>query len=257
MRRRWRKGGLTSHPTLFDPVPDITRRRHRADAASEDANRGIEPRKSEYRRRILDYLKRNPEGLTCKEVSSALGMGYTTVSGRLSELKRDRLVVVTGERREGAAVLVLGARPDALRATAAQEIREREQPIEQHQSDAVRRRVNMPHDVNGTELQVGDTVNIPCVVTEIFEGENYCNATLQTTIPMAGTTPPIPGTFALNTAQTELVSRAAKPTADDGPHDDATGEQADAGAPAATVDTAAATQTDATADAATQTEATS
>jgi hypothetical protein len=102
MRRRW--NGLTSHPTLFDPQPDIARRRHRSNAASEDANRSIEPRKSELRRRILDYL-RGTEGRTCKEVSTALSMGYTTASARLSELKRDLLVVVTGDRRDGAAVV--------------------------------------------------------------------------------------------------------------------------------------------------------
>lgn len=102
MRRRW--NGLTSHPTLFDPQPDIARRRHRANAASEDANRSIEPRKSELRLKILDYL-RGTEGRTCKEVSTALSMGYTTASARLSELKRDALVVVTGIRREGAAVV--------------------------------------------------------------------------------------------------------------------------------------------------------
>jgi predicted transcriptional regulator len=99
-----RFNGLTSHPTLFDPQPDITRRRHRANAASADANRSIEPRKSELRRRILDHLRRTG-GSTCKEVSTALSMGYTTTSARLSELKRDLLVVVTGDRREGAAVV--------------------------------------------------------------------------------------------------------------------------------------------------------
>jgi predicted transcriptional regulator len=102
MRRRW--NGLTSHPTLFDPQPDITRRRHRANAASEDANRSVEPRKSELRLKILAHLKRT-EGRTCKEVSVDLSIGYTTVSARLSELKREALVVVTGDRREGAAVV--------------------------------------------------------------------------------------------------------------------------------------------------------
>ena len=103
MRRRW--SGLSSHPTLFDPYPDISRRRHRANAASEDANRKIEPRKARLRRDILDYLRRWPEGRTCKEVSFDLSMAYTTASARLSEMKRDRQVVVTGDRRDGAAVV--------------------------------------------------------------------------------------------------------------------------------------------------------
>lgn len=102
-RRNW--GGLTSHPTLFDPFPDISRRRHRANAASEDANRRVDPRKSDLRRKILDYLRGWPEGRTCKEVSTDVPLAYTTASARLSELKRDALVVETGIRRDGAAVV--------------------------------------------------------------------------------------------------------------------------------------------------------
>lgn len=100
-----RRGGLTSHPTLFDPVPDITRRRHRARPTSEAANRRVEPHKSELRDRLVSYLRLHPTGRTCKELSNELPMAYTTASARLSELKRDDLVVVTGERRDGAAVL--------------------------------------------------------------------------------------------------------------------------------------------------------
>lgn len=96
---------MTSHPTLFDPQPDISRRRNRNNAASEAANRKIQPKKSDLRTAILKHLKWWPEGRTCKELSVALSMGYTTASARLSELKRDGLVVVTGLRRDGAAVV--------------------------------------------------------------------------------------------------------------------------------------------------------
>jgi hypothetical protein len=96
---------LTSHPTLFDPHPDIARGRHRGNAASEAANRKVEPKKADLRRMILSHLKWWPEGRTCKEVSAALSMGYTTASARLSEMKREGLVVVTGLRRDGAAVV--------------------------------------------------------------------------------------------------------------------------------------------------------
>lgn len=96
---------MTSHPTLFDPQPDISRRRHRGNATSEDANRKIEPKKADLRAAILKHLKWWPEGRTCKEISAALSMGYTTASARLSEMKREGLVVVTGLRRDGAAVV--------------------------------------------------------------------------------------------------------------------------------------------------------
>jgi hypothetical protein len=100
-----RRGGMTTHPTLFDPEPDITRRRHRVSATSEAANHRVAPHKTELRERILDYLGRNDAGRTCKEVSADLQMPYTTSSARLSELKRDGLVAETGLRRDGAAVL--------------------------------------------------------------------------------------------------------------------------------------------------------
>lgn len=104
MRRRW--NGLTTHPTLFDQQPDISRRRHRANGSSAAANRKVEPRKSDLRRRILEYLKSFPEGRTCKEVSCDVpNMPYTTASARLSEMKREGLVVETGLRRDGAAVV--------------------------------------------------------------------------------------------------------------------------------------------------------
>ena len=31
------------------------------------------------------------------------------------------------------------------------------------------------HDANGTELRVGDKVNIPCTITAIHPGADYCN----------------------------------------------------------------------------------
>lgn len=42
----------------------------------------------------------------------------------------------------------------------------------------------MPHDKRGTELQVGDTVMVPCVVKAIHLTEDYCNIDLQTTLTM-------------------------------------------------------------------------
>ncbi len=63
----------------------------------------------------------------------------------------------------------------------------------------------MPHDKRGTELQVGDTVMVPCRVKAIHLTEDYCNVDLETTLTM----PPMQTTqnFTLNSRQT------IKPTA--------------------------------------------
>jgi hypothetical protein len=36
------------------------------------------------------------------------------------------------------------------------------------------------HDRNGTELKVGDVVNITCVIEELHPGDDYCNVSLET-----------------------------------------------------------------------------
>jgi len=58
----------------------------------------------------------------------------------------------------------------------------------------------MPHDNRGEELQVGDTVMVPCRVKAIHLTENYCNVDLETKIEMH----PSGGTVALtlNSRQT-------------------------------------------------------
>lgn len=42
----------------------------------------------------------------------------------------------------------------------------------------------MPHDRKGQKLEVGDRVMIEAVVTAVWEGEEYCNVTLETIEPM-------------------------------------------------------------------------
>ena len=58
----------------------------------------------------------------------------------------------------------------------------------------------MPHDKRGTELQVGDTVMVPCVIKAIHLTEEYCNVDLVTKLPM----PPLDThqTLTLNSRQT-------------------------------------------------------
>ncbi len=85
-------------------MSDVCARRHRGSAESVNANAAIGPHKGELRERILARL-RFPGPATVKEISSDLNIHYTTVSARLSELKADRLIEKTGERREGCAVV--------------------------------------------------------------------------------------------------------------------------------------------------------
>lgn len=42
----------------------------------------------------------------------------------------------------------------------------------------------MAHDVNGTPLEVGDSVVLEGVITQIQPGEEYCNLTFETDEPM-------------------------------------------------------------------------
>ena len=59
----------------------------------------------------------------------------------------------------------------------------------------------MPHDKRGTELVVGDTVLVPCVIRAIHLTEDYCNVDLETKYKM----PPLllAGiSFTLNSRQT-------------------------------------------------------
>jgi hypothetical protein len=38
------------------------------------------------------------------------------------------------------------------------------------------------HDANGSKLNVGDKVMIPCEITQLHGGEDYCNVDMKTTI---------------------------------------------------------------------------
>ena len=38
----------------------------------------------------------------------------------------------------------------------------------------------MPHDQFGKPIEVGDIVNVPCVVKQLTSEEGYCNVTLET-----------------------------------------------------------------------------
>lgn len=80
----------------------------------------------------------------------------------------------------------------------------------------------MPHDKRGSELHVGDTVMVPCLVKAIHLTEDFCNVDLQTKIPM----PPLNQdvqSLTLNSRQTikpTVTHRFVEYGADQ--HDDAT-----------------------------------
>lgn len=57
------------------------------------------------------------------------------------------------------------------------------------------------HDRNGKPLAIGDKVNVPCVITALQPGAEYCNCTVETVEPM----PPTKNknTITFNTRQVE------------------------------------------------------
>lgn len=69
-----------------------------------------------------------------------------------------------------------------------------------------RERLKMPHDKRGTELQVGDTVMVPCLIKAIHLTEDYCNVDLETKLTM-------PPDYGARTPLTLNSRQTIKPTA--------------------------------------------
>jgi predicted ArsR family transcriptional regulator len=80
------------------PEPDICENRHGGNEQSEAAHASIAPRAGTIRARVRAYIAAHP-GATCEQVEIALGLKHQTASARLSELKRDGDIRVTGTRR--------------------------------------------------------------------------------------------------------------------------------------------------------------
>lgn len=103
-------------------LPDICKGRHGGNAESAAANARVHRAKFELRAMIYNFVAfRGSAGATCEEVSRELGVRYTTASARISELKADRWLVDTGERRKtstGSTAAVLRALTQAQRARA-------------------------------------------------------------------------------------------------------------------------------------------
>jgi hypothetical protein len=95
------------------PQADICRNRHGGSATSEAANERVAPHKGSLRASVLRFIRvRGQFGATVEEISEICKLRYTTVSARVSELKRDGLVIASGRTRKTysgseAAVLIL------------------------------------------------------------------------------------------------------------------------------------------------------
>lgn len=90
------------------PLPDICRNKHGGADTSEEANARIHSRKENDRQRVLRLAEaRGSYGCTVHEVAAAFGVSENCVSGRLSELKASGQLVLSGEKRNKARVLVV------------------------------------------------------------------------------------------------------------------------------------------------------
>jgi Fic family protein len=85
----------TGQGELFDD-DDICRNRHKAEPFSEAAN-PTPMQKSRDRYKIVMFLKENG-GHTAEEIERKLKLGRSTVSARMSELKRDGVIKRIGRR---------------------------------------------------------------------------------------------------------------------------------------------------------------
>ena len=78
---------------------DICARKHRGSLTSAAAHAAVVPRKQALRAMILTFVKEQLFGATVEEIAEALRIRYTTASARVSELKRDGLLRIGGQRR--------------------------------------------------------------------------------------------------------------------------------------------------------------
>lgn len=88
-------------------IDDISQSRHQGNAQSVDANKRADHGKNYWRARIVAFASQPGRRFTLKDVCLAFDRPLNALSGRISELKRDRVLRETGERRDGCAVLEL------------------------------------------------------------------------------------------------------------------------------------------------------
>ena len=87
------------------PLPDITRRKHGGNARSVEANKTVDPWKPSVRRTIVELVAKHG-AMTLAEICEAMEKQKNAVSGRMTELVRDGVLAVQGQR-EGFAIYIL------------------------------------------------------------------------------------------------------------------------------------------------------
>jgi DNA-binding MarR family transcriptional regulator len=90
---------------IITVASDPCARKSRGNKLSAEAHEKIRYGKEEKYKAILALLKVRG-GMTSKEIAAAFGVQLNTLSGRCSELLAMKWIKRTGERRDGAAVLI-------------------------------------------------------------------------------------------------------------------------------------------------------
>lgn len=87
---------------------DPSARKHKGNAQSVGAHKRVIGTKSDTWKQIMELIKARREyGATSKEIAAAQGKLLHAISGRLAEMKQMGWIKENGERRDGAAVLVV------------------------------------------------------------------------------------------------------------------------------------------------------
>jgi hypothetical protein len=98
---------VSTQPSLLDQI-DVCENRHGGSAESEAAfEKVVRDKQQMYERIIKLVTARGDYGITVHEVAGAFGKTPNCVSGRLTELRMQGRLKKNGERRHGAAVLIL------------------------------------------------------------------------------------------------------------------------------------------------------
>jgi hypothetical protein len=102
-----RRFSVSTQPSLLDQI-DVCENKHGGSAESEAAfEKVVRDKQQMYERIITLVTARGDYGVTVHEVAGAFGKTPNCVSGRLTELRMLGRLKKNGERRHGAAVLVL------------------------------------------------------------------------------------------------------------------------------------------------------
>lgn len=81
-------------------LPDICRNNHQGNYNSEQANAFIQPKKASLRDRVFNYIEScGPRGATLHEICDGLKLKEHSVSGRLTELKKEFRIHWNGLKR--------------------------------------------------------------------------------------------------------------------------------------------------------------